>query len=145
MNQLELHRRVSRDSNVAPEVVKRVLQSYQDVIARALAADESVTQTNFFGIYAVEKNERPGRNPHTGASIMIPARRIIRVIFSERLLEIVRSGTTEIDGRPVTLRKLPKGAKGIIPVVTADPSARKLRVRDPKSPVTKRSSASKTA
>lgn len=145
MNQLELHRRVSRDSNVAPEVVKRVLQSHQDVIARALAADESVTQTNFFGIYVVEKNERSGRNPHTGESITIPARRIIRVIFSERLLEIVRSGTTEIDGRPVTLRKLPKGAKGIIPVVTADPSAHKLRVRAPKSPVTKRSSASKTA
>lgn len=145
LNQQHLHGQIARDANVATEVVKRVMESYQDVIARNLAAGDNVMQTNFLSFHVIEQNERQARNPHSGGTMTIPARRRIKVIISERLLEIVRTGTVEIDGQPVTLRKLPKGAKGIIPIVTVNPKDRKLRVRAPRSRAKKRPAVPKTA
>lgn len=145
LNQQYLHDRVSHDANVAVEVVKRVMQSYQDVVARSLARGEGVMQTNFMSFTVVERPERQARNPQTGETVTVPAQRAVKVAISDRLLEIVRAGITEIDGQPITLRKLPKGGKGVVPVVTADPNARKPRVRAPKSRPKKRRTASKTA
>lgn len=145
LNQQYLHDRVSRDANVAVEVVKRVMQSYQDVVARSLARGEGVMQTNFMSFTVVERNERRARNPQTGETVTVPAQRAVKVAVSDRLLELVRAGVSEIDGQPVTLRKLPKGGKGIVSVVTVDPDVRKLRVRAPKSKAKRRRSASKPA
>lgn len=145
LNQQYLHDRVSRDANVAVEVVKRVMQSYQDVVARSLARGEGVMQTNFMSFTVIERDERRARNPQTGETVMVPAQRAIKVAISDRLLELVRTGITEVDGQPVTLRKLPKGGKGIVSVVTADPNVRKLRVRAPKSKAKRRRTTPKTS
>jgi len=145
LNQQYLHNRISHDANVDVEVVKRVMQSYQDVVARSLAGGEGVMQTNFMSFTVIERDERRARNPQTGETVMVPAQRAVKVAISDRLLELVRSGITEVDGHKVTLRKLPKGAKGIVPVVTADPNAHKLRVRAPKSRAKRDRTTRKTA
>jgi Bacterial nucleoid DNA-binding protein len=145
LNQQYLHDRISHDANVAVEVVKRVMQSYQDVVARSLARGETVMQTNFMSFTVIERDERRARNPQTGETVTVPAQRAVKVAISDRLLEIVRSGITEVDGHKVTLRKLPKGGKGIVSVVTADPNARKLRVRAPKSKARRSRTTRKTA
>lgn len=129
VNQKYLHERVAADAQVPEEVVKRVLQSYQDVVVRALVKGESIRQTNFMSIHVVDRDERQARNPQTGEKVMVPATKAVKVTVLPRVLELVRTGTSEIDGHPVTVRKLPKGAAGVMPVVTADPNVRKPRVR----------------
>jgi DNA-binding protein HU-beta len=145
LNQQYLHERVAADANVPIEVAKRVVESYQDVILRALIAGESVRQTNFMSLHVVERNERQAHNPQTGEKVTVPATKTVKVTVLPRVLELVRTGTMEIDGQLVTTRKLPKGAKGIVPVVTADPRVKKPRVRVAKPRPKKRVSARKTA
>lgn len=134
VNQKYLHERVAADAQVPEEVVKRVLESYQDVVVRALVAGESVRQTNFMSLHRVERAARQARNPQTGERVVVPAQLSVKVTVLPRVLELVRTGTLEIDGHPVTVRKLPKGAAGVVPVVTADPSEKKPRVRVAKPP-----------
>lgn len=129
VNQQYLHERVAADANVPVEVAKRVVESYQDVVLRALIQGESVRQTNFMSLHVVERPARLARNPQTGERVTVPAQKSVKVTVLPRVLELVRTGTLEIDGHLVTTRKLPKGAAGVMPVVTADPSKKKPRVR----------------
>ena len=129
VNQQYLHERVAKDANVPVEVAKRVVESYQDVLLRALIQGESVRQTNFMSLHVVERASRVARNPQTGEKVTVPAQKTVKVTVLPRVLELVRTGTLEIDGHLVTTRKLPKGAAGVMPVVTADPSKKKPRVR----------------
>lgn len=120
---------VSEESGFNRVAVQRVIHAYQDVIARKLAAGERVMQSNFLSIEPVERGERLTRNPQTGEPILVPAKRVVRVIVSERLQELVSHAITEVDGQPVTLRKLPRGAVGVMPIVTAIPEERRPRVK----------------
>lgn len=129
VNQQYLCERIAKDANVPFEVAKRVVESYQDVVLRALIQGESVRQTNFMSYHVVERDERQARNPQTGEKVVVPATKAVKVTVLPRVLELVRTGTLEIDGQLVTTRKLPKGAAGMMPVVTADPSKKKSRVR----------------
>ncbi len=129
VNQKYLNERISADCNVAEDVVKRVLESYQDVVLRALIAGESIRTSNFMTIRTADMPTYNARNPQTGAAVVVPAQRNVKVTVSPRVLELVRAGITEVDGQLVTTRKLPKGAKGVIPVVTVDPNRKLPRVR----------------
>ena len=132
VNQKYLHERVAADSNVAEAVVKRVIESYQDVVLRALVAGERIRVSNFLSMHVVESDARRARNPQNGESVIIPAQKNVRVTVSPHVIGLVRAGLLEVDGQLVTTRKLPKGAKGVIPVVTANPKERKPRIRDVK-------------
>lgn len=129
VNQHYLHERVAKDANVPYEVAKRVLESYQDVVLRALVQGESIRQTNFMSFHVVERPARTARNPQNGERVVVPAKKDVKVTVLPRVLDLVRTGTFEIDGHLVTTRKLPKGAAGMVPVVTVDPKTRKPRVR----------------
>lgn len=146
VNMTYLTERVAADADVPLEVAKRVIESYQDVIVRALIDGESIRETNFLSIKVVDSDERTARNPQTGELVTIPARKNVRVTVLPRVTDLVRAGTTELDGQLVTLRKLPKGARGVLPVVTVDPSKKKPRVRVAKpAKKRKRVRSSKTA
>jgi len=129
VNMQYLSERVAADANVPFEVAKRVIESYQDVVVRALIAGEDVRQTNFMSLHVVERGERQARNPQTGEKVTVPATKSVKVTVLPRVLELVRTGTMEIDGHLVTTRKLPKGAAGVVPVVTVDPGKKKPQVR----------------
>lgn len=128
INQQYLHERVAVDADVPVEVAKRVVESYQDVVLRALIQGESVRQTNFMSFHVVERPARLARNPQTGERVTVPAQKSVKVIVLPRVLELVRTGTLEIDGQLVTTRKLPRGAAGVIPVVTVNPDKEKPQV-----------------
>lgn len=129
INQQTLRERVAKDANVSQEVVRRVLESYQDVVLRALVAGETVTQSNFMSFTPVTRPERLARNLQTGELVVVPEQKAVKATVLPRVIELVRAGISEIDGHPVTTRKLPKGAKGIMPVVTTNPDTVKPRVR----------------
>lgn len=145
LNQRYLHERIASDANVPMEVVKRVMESYQDVVLRALIQGDAIVQSNFMSFSVVERAEREARNPQTGERVTVPAQKAVKATVLPRVTELVRAGITEVDGQLVTTRKLPKGAKGILPVVTADPTVKKPRVRVAKPRKPKRRVTRKTA
>ena len=50
---------------------------YFQELAASLAAGEQVKLSGFGNFYLRDKHERPGRNPKTGESIPISARRVV--------------------------------------------------------------------
>ena len=76
------------DSAEAEAAVAAVL----DGITRALEAGERVLLPNFGTFSVVERKARQGRNPQTGETVEIPARKAVRFKPSKTLREAVEPG-----------------------------------------------------
>lgn len=75
MNKTELTAAVAEQSGLTKTQTAEVLNALFDVIPLAVAAGDSVTIPGFGTFDAVDKAERTGRNPKTGAEIRIAASR----------------------------------------------------------------------
>ena len=75
-----------------------------DGIGRALADGRAVTIAGFGRFETPHQAARPGRNPSTGDTVTIPARRGVRFKPSPRLLDAVRN-PDQLGERPITYRK----------------------------------------
>ena len=57
--------------------VKKIVQKTFDVIVESLIRDEKVELRNF-GVFKIkERKARYGRNPRTGESVAVPARKVV--------------------------------------------------------------------
>jgi DNA-binding protein HU-beta len=59
--------------NHSKKVIEEVLSTTLEVIVDAVASGEKVTLVGFGSFEKRERKEREGRNPKTGAKMMIPA------------------------------------------------------------------------
>ena len=130
MNQRYLVEAISKECGYSKEAVKEVVYAFCDVVTRSLASGEDVMITNFGTFSAVERGGGKRRNPQTGDTFYIDPYRAAKFTVSSRLAEVVRGGLTEFDGLPVTVRKIPKGGVGVIPVIVTDPSTARAKVKN---------------
>ncbi|MFC3979685.1 HU family DNA-binding protein [Streptosporangium jomthongense] len=70
MNKTEL---IAAVAELPKTVVAKVLGATFDIVPLAVAAGDPVTIPGFGTFETVERSERTGRNPQTGATIQIPA------------------------------------------------------------------------
>ena len=86
-------------ANIASELAQRtntnkteaanILNSVLDIIAENLKSNDKVQFTGFGSFIAEDKPETTGRNPKTGESITIPARRSVRFKVGDLLKKAV--------------------------------------------------------
>jgi DNA-binding protein HU-beta len=78
MNKAELISKISGDTDVARADINAVLDSFVDTVTGTLKEGGKVTLVGF-GTFSVSKRiERNGRNPKTGESIKIKAKRVAK-------------------------------------------------------------------
>lgn len=78
MNKEDVVSMVAASAGISKAVADNAISSFVDTVKLALADGQSV-QLNNFGTFALQKrNERVGRNPHTGEAVPIPARYIVK-------------------------------------------------------------------
>ncbi len=78
MNKAELISKILDDTNVGRAEVNAVLDSFVDAVTSTLREGGKVTLVGF-GTFSVSKRiERNGRNPQTGQSIKIKAKRVAK-------------------------------------------------------------------
>lgn len=78
MNKAELIARISEDTSVPKSQASAVLDSFVDTVTQTLREGGKVTLVGF-GTFSVSKRvERNGRNPQTGASIKIKAKKVAK-------------------------------------------------------------------
>jgi len=75
MNKTQLIDAVAEHSELPKTVVAKVLSATFDLVPLAVAAGDPVTIPGFGTFETVERAERTGRNPQTGAELRIPASR----------------------------------------------------------------------
>jgi DNA-binding protein HU-beta len=89
MNKAELISAVAADSGESKATVERVLNSKLGVIQNSVAGGDSVVLTGFGTFSQVQRAAREGRNPQTGASIKIAAKKVVKFkagkVFSDQV------------------------------------------------------------
>ncbi len=69
----------------AEEAVEAILEE----IKNNLASGEKVSLTGFGSFHVKNKNTRPGRNPRTGETILIQARKVVTFKASDKLKDAI--------------------------------------------------------
>jgi DNA-binding protein HU-beta len=78
MNKAELVSRISDDVNITRGQANAALDSFVDAVTQSLKEGDKVTLVGF-GTFSVSKRQaRNGRNPQTGQSIKIEAKKVAK-------------------------------------------------------------------
>jgi len=78
MNKGDLINKVSADAGLSKAQAGKVLDSVLNTVVKSLKKGDKVTLVGF-GTFAVAKRAaRTGRNPQTGATIKIPAKKVVK-------------------------------------------------------------------
>ena len=82
-----IHNQIGLPKNKSTEIVETLLE----VIKSTLASGEDVLISNFGKFCVKEKRERKGRNPATGADMMLEPRKVVTFRCSGKLRDKVNS------------------------------------------------------
>jgi len=74
----ELTDKVAEEYGCSKRDALEVVKTFLSILRFEIAKRGEVTLTHFGTFRVVERAPRKGRNPHTGKSIMIPAKKTIR-------------------------------------------------------------------
>lgn len=78
MNKADLVNSISEKTGLSKSKTNQFVDALVDSITESLKRGEKVTLVNFGTFNTAERESRVGRNPKTGESIEIPAKRIAR-------------------------------------------------------------------
>jgi len=90
MNKAELINQIAKDTKVSKVTAAQMVDSLVKNVSKSLKKGDKVTLVGF-GTFATSKRKaRTGRNPQTGATIKIAARRVVRFKAGKELATKVR-------------------------------------------------------
>ncbi len=87
MNQSELINKTAQVTGLPKTAVEDALKTAGDLIAAALIEEGEAVLPGLGKLVAVQKAERPGRNPKTGEAMTIPARKSVKFKAGKVLTE----------------------------------------------------------
>ena len=90
MNKAGLVEEVSSETGLTKKASREAVDAITSVITDALARGEKVTLVGFGTFRAVTRKARTGRNPQTGGTIQIPAKKVPRFRPGKNLRERVQ-------------------------------------------------------
>ena len=90
MNKVELVEEVSGEVGLSKRETQKVIDAIIGTIGDTLAAGEKVTLVGFGTFQVMNRKARVGRNPQTGATIQIPAKKVPKFVPGKVLREKVK-------------------------------------------------------
>lgn len=90
MNKGELVEKMAGAASISKAAAEKALTGMLEAVTRTLAKGGKVTLVGF-GTFSISKRSaRQGRNPQTGATIQIPARKVARFKAGSKLADAVK-------------------------------------------------------
>ena len=90
MNRAELSELVASNCGISKAKAREVVQYTFDKISEHLRQTGESFQIKDFGVFKVKsKDERTGRNPATGETITIPAKRVVKFHMSKTMRDAI--------------------------------------------------------
>lgn len=90
MNKGELVETMAKAAGISKAAAEKALTGMLDAVSKTLSKGGKVTLVGF-GTFSVSKRSaRQGRNPQTGATIQIPARKVARFKPGSKLADAVK-------------------------------------------------------
>ena len=91
MNKNELAVHMVKDSTVTKTEALKVIDSFVDILTDELQKnDGKITLVGFGTFKTIQKKEKKGRNPRTGAEIIIPKKKVVKFIPGKQLKDDVK-------------------------------------------------------
>jgi len=90
MNKGDLVDKVAQDCGMSKAAAEQALNSVLGAISEAVAAGDKVTLIGFGTFSVSERAARMARNPQTGATLTIPARKVVRFKAGTKLSDAVK-------------------------------------------------------
>lgn len=90
MNKGDLVEKVAQDCDLSKAVAEKALNSVMDAILEAVSAGDKVTLIGFGTFSVSERAAREGRNPQTGKTINIPARKVVKFKAGSKLADAAK-------------------------------------------------------
>ena len=84
---------IAESTGIERETVKKVVGGLINTLSQALAAGETVELRGFGKFKSRRYAARTARNPRTGKTVSIPARRVPRLQYARKLRRHVETGT----------------------------------------------------
>lgn len=89
MNKAELVSKIAEASDLTKVAAEKTLNSVLDVIATALANDESISLIGFGSFSVTKRAARTGRNPQTGKEMKIAEKKVVKFKVGKKLKDSV--------------------------------------------------------
>ena len=90
MNKTELIDKVAKESALSKAATEQVVNSVFSAIAEAMKSGDKVTLVGFGTFSTSERAAREGRNPKSGETINIPAKKVVKFKAGSKLTETVK-------------------------------------------------------
>jgi len=90
MNKAELVQEVANQTGLTKNVSREAVNSVVSAITDSLVREEKVTLVDFGAFQVVKRKARRGRNPQTGETIQIPAKKVPKFRPGKGLREKVK-------------------------------------------------------
>lgn len=100
MNKTELIEAIATHSNTTKAQTATMLNGMLEVLQQSLAAGNSVQLVGFGTFSVTERASREGRNPATGKTMTIPAKKVVKFKPGKALSEAAAARSTKT-GKPV--------------------------------------------
>ena len=78
MTKADLVSTIADDSGVTKATAEKALNSFMDAVIAALAKGDKVTLVGFGTFSVAQRAQREGRNPRTGATLVIKASKVAK-------------------------------------------------------------------
>lgn len=81
---------VSKETGYSQNNIREVLDNAEAVMIDSLKRDEGIKILKTISIVPSHKDATEARNPFTGGTVMVPAKRVIKAKISKSLKELVK-------------------------------------------------------
>lgn len=89
MNKADLIAQVAEETGLSKALAENAINSFTGAVSQSLAEGDAVTLIGFGTFSVIERSARNGRNPQTGATIKIAAKRVPKFTAGKALKESV--------------------------------------------------------
>lgn len=86
MNKTELIQKIADEASLTKVDARKALEATLEAISDALRADEKVSLIGFGTFSTTVRPEREGRNPQTGETVKIAAKKVVKFKAGENLI-----------------------------------------------------------
>jgi len=89
MNKADLVAKISKDADIPKAAAMQAIDSFTEHIIKAMQKGEDVTLVGFGTFTTSKRKARTGRNPQTGQTIKIAARKVPKFKAGKQLRDLI--------------------------------------------------------